>query len=87
MNEINELYNALKSLKSGLRLRLDSKTQTIFTYYNDKIDVHTEHAHFVMSEEDFMTLYQDASFLVYSKKPAIEIEADKDEVYYTQWRK
>lgn len=87
MNEINEIYSALKSLKTGVRLRLEAKTQTIFAYHNDKIDVHTEHAHYVMSEDDFVTLYQDASFSIYAKKPNVVIDADKDEVYYTQWRK
>lgn len=87
MNDNLDLYNALKQLKVGMRLRLDAKTQTIFSYHQEKIDVHTDHAHFVMSEEDFIVLYQDASFFPYSKKPSIEIEADKDEVYYTQWKK
>jgi hypothetical protein len=87
MKDNIDLYNALKHMKNGQRMRLDAKTQTIFAYHQEKIDVHTEHAHFVMTEEDFIALYQDANFLSYTKKPNIEIEADKDEVYYTQWKK
>lgn len=87
MNDSLDIINALKQLKTGNRLRLDAKTQTIFSYHQDKIDVHTDHAHLVMREEDFIALYQDANFLAYSKKPNIEIEAEKDEAYYTQWKK
>lgn len=87
MNDSLDLYNALKQMKVGNRLRLDAKTQTIFTYHHEKIDVHAEHAHFIMTEDDFIALYQDAKFLPYSKKPSIEIEVEKDEVYYTTWKK
>ena len=49
MNDSLDLYNALKQMKIGNRLRLDAKTQTIFTYHHEKIDVHAEHAHFIMT--------------------------------------
>lgn len=87
MNDRFDLVSALRQLKTGKRLCLDAKTQTIFTFHQEKIDVHTEHAHIVLTEADFIVLYQDANFHPYSKESKLEIEADKDEVYYTQWKK
>lgn len=36
MNDSLDLYNALKQMKVGNRLRLDAKTQTIFAYHMKK---------------------------------------------------
>lgn len=86
MHETLTTQQALHSLKQGEIIMSLDHTRTYFSFKNQQIRCVSQRAQYTLSVEEFLQLYPNTSFAIYTPKKEEEIDPLKDIEYY-QFRK
>ena len=78
------VYEALDFLKQGMVL-IEEKKRTIVFMKDDKIHLKSANWNSKISQDDFLSLFDNSVFYVYEQKKDAEISEEKDVEYYA-WR-
>ncbi|MBP3871758.1 MAG: hypothetical protein J6E46_12385 [Faecalicoccus sp.] len=78
------IYEALDYLKQGMVL-IEEKKRTIAFMKDGRIHLKSTNWNSKISQDDFLSLFDNSVFHVYEQKKDAEISEEKDVEYYT-WR-
>ena len=83
MIKINNIFNAIRILKSGKTLFSNDENKTFYNFKGGLVHIKGDNSSFSLSEFEFLDLYKEKVFFFEEEIESCEIDDKKDSEYYS----